>query len=223
MEKVVIGNATLYHGDCMELMASLDDKSFDLAIVDPPYGIGNFVMTDSPSRWNEKWNEKIPNHQYFEELKRVSKNQIVWGANYYNCFSSNGGAIVWYKSVRHPNMSKCEIASTTFHKKVEYVDIVWQNINRPTSPIHPCEKPINLYEWLLTNYAKLGDTILDTHLGSGSSAIAANKLGFNFTGIELDRDYFDAACARIEKSYNQPDMFAPDLPAGKPEQDNLFV
>jgi len=221
LNPVTIGKATIYNMDCLDLLKSTADKFYDLAIVDPPYGIGNFVMTDSPSIWNEKWNDKTPNQEYFDELKRVSVNQIVWGANYYNCFSSSGGAIVWYKSVRHPNMSKCEIASTTFHKKVEYIDIVWQNVNRPTSPIHPCEKPVNLYEWLLTNYAKTGDKILDTHLGSGSHAIACNNLGFELTACELDTDYFNAACKRIEQASKQTSLFEPTQPT-KIEQGNLL-
>ena len=104
-------------------------------------------------------------------------------------------------------MSKCEMAAVSTHKKVEYIDIVWQNVNRPTSPIHPCEKPIKLYEWLLTNYAKPGDRILDTHLGSGSSAIAAHYGGFEFVGCELDEDYYKAAVQRFESATAQLAMF----------------
>jgi site-specific DNA-methyltransferase (adenine-specific) len=197
----------------MEYMATLPDKAFDLAIVDPPYGIGEFCMTDGDGgvkwdkKWNQDWNNEIPSRNYFELLLRISKHQIIWGANYYNCFSQKGGAIVWFKHVKHPSMSKCEIASNTLHKKVEYVDIVWQNVNRPTSPIHPCEKPIKLYEWLLTNYAKPGQRILDTHLGSGSSAIAAHNLGFDFVGCELDRDYYEAALKRFNAHAAQQSLF----------------
>lgn len=209
-----IGKATLLHIDCMEYMATLPDKAFDLAIVDPPYGIGEFCMTDGDGgakrekKWNQDWNSSIPDDKYFAGLERVSRNSIIWGANYYNCFAKKGGAIVWFKHVKHPNMSKCEIASTTFHKKVEYIDIVWQNVNRPTSPIHPCEKPILLYEKLLTTYAKPGQRILDTHLGSGSSAIACNNLGFEIVGCELDEDYYKAACQRVQKATEQMRLFA---------------
>ena len=201
-------NIELLNCDCMEYMAGLEDNAFELAIVDPPYGIGEFCMTDGigvkwEKKWNQDWNNSTPNKHYFDELKRVSKERIIWGANYYNCFESNGGAIVWYKSVRHPSMSKCEIASYSKHKKVEYVDIVWQNVNRPTSPIHPCEKPIKLYDWILANYAKPGDRILDTHLGSGSSAIAAHYGGFDFVGCELDKDYYKAACERFTQATAQ--------------------
>jgi site-specific DNA-methyltransferase (adenine-specific) len=193
----------------MEYMKGLDDNSFDLAIVDPPYGVGEFCMTSGDGgskwgkKWNQDWNKSTPSAEYFYELRRVSVNRVIWGANYYNSFSDKGGAIVWYKSVRHPNMSKCEIASVSSHKKVEYIDIVWQNVNRPTSPIHPCEKPVKLYEWLLKNYAKEGDRILDTHLGSGSSAIAAHYGGFDFVGTEIDKDYYESACRRFDNETAQ--------------------
>lgn len=209
-----IGLASIYNIDCMELMSQTPDKFYDLCIVDPPYGIGEFCMTGGDGgkkwrkKWNQDWNYSIPNKRYFDDLSRISEHQIIWGANYYNCFDSKGGAIVWFKDVKHPNMSKCEIASTTKHKKVEYVNIVWQNVNRPSSPIHPCEKPVKLYEWLLTNYAKPGQKIFDSHMGSGSSAIACNNLGFEFVGCELDPDYFESACKRIEHHAQQERLFA---------------
>jgi site-specific DNA-methyltransferase (adenine-specific) len=200
----------LYNMDCMEAMKVMPDKSFDLAIVDPPYGIGDFSMkTGSGRKYEEKdiyrysWNDSIPPPEYFLELNRVSNHRIIWGANYYNCFER--GAIVWFKSTAHPNLSKCEIASCTHHKKVEYVDLIWQNITKENMEprIHPCHKPIKLYKWLLKNYAKPGDKILDTHLGSGSIAIACYDMGYDLTGYEIDKEYFDAATKRLENHKKQ--------------------
>lgn len=114
--------------DCLEAMKQMDDNQFDLAIVDPPYGIGNFNMENQVNKkikkWEYDWNDTIPQDEYFTQLKRVSKEQIIWGANYYNCFSEKGGAIVWYKDVKHPNMSKCEIASYSRLKKVDFLDMI---------------------------------------------------------------------------------------------------
>lgn len=214
-----MGRATLHHMDCMTFMATLPDKAFELACVDPPYGIGNFNMKNGGSKTkktnreklgtylNVAWNDSAPDDNYFNEIKRVSKEQIIWGANYYNCFSDNGAAVVWYKKIGHPNLSDCEIASVSWGKKVDFVHIDWQSgfsrVQREGQVIHPCQKPVKLYEWLLTNYAKPGDRILDTHLGSGSSAIAANNLGFEFVGVELDGDYFRGACNRVAEAQRQ--------------------
>ena len=147
-------------------------------------------------------------------MARVSKEQIIWGANYYNCFNGNGGAIIWYKDVSHPNMSKCEIASYSRLKKVDYVRLDWaatDKVNRlkwdSDINIHPCQKPISLYEWLLMNYAKEGDKILDTHLGSGSIAIAAHNLKFELVGCELDTEYYQAAVKRLKQHIKQLTLF----------------
>ena len=193
--------------DNMELMARYEDNYFDLAIVDPPYGIGNFVQTNNRGQ-AVTWNDYIPNKQYFKELERVSKEQIIWGANYYNCFNNNGGAIIWNKGVkRETNFSVCEIASYSRLKRVDYVDIKWQNLNRVEITIHPCQKPVALYEWLLMNYTKEGDKILDTHLGSGSIAIASHNLGYDLTACELDKDYYNSAIKRIEQHKQQLRIF----------------
>lgn len=210
----------LLHADCMEYMATLPDKAFDLAIVDPPYGIGNFVQVSGNVRGKAvTWNDSIPNGDYFSQLERVSKERIIWGANYYNCFNDKGGAIVWWKRVPpESNLSECEIASYSRLKRVAYVDIRWQNIGRGEAMIHPCQKPVALYEWLLTNYAKPGQRILDTHLGSGSSAIAAYNLGYDFVGTELDEDYYQAAVARFEQHKTQGRMFAEVVPITQPKQ-----
>jgi site-specific DNA-methyltransferase (adenine-specific) len=226
MQKVQLGTATLYQGDCMDLMATLKDKEFDLACVDPPYGINvNHNMGrragNKPSDYKPAvWDNEPPSIEYFLQLKRVSKNQIIWGANHFidrigipsSCW------IVWDKLFSQDvSFASAELAFTTFDSVTKKFTLSPADITR----IHPTQKPIKLYEWLFTNYANTNDTILDTHLGSGSSAIAANKLGFQFTGIELDKDYFNSACKRIEKAISQQDMFTPQ-PASQPKQDALI-
>ena len=193
--------------DNMDLMSRYEDNYFNLAIVDPPFGIGNFSPTNhyknNKAKYEYNWNNNKPNKEYFIELKRVSKEQIIWGANYYNCFNDKGGAIVWYKDNKHPNMSKCEIASYSRLKKVDFYRYDWSNTDKYNelrgTDIHPCEKPVSLYEWLLMNYAKEGDKILDTHLGSGSIAIASHNLGYDLTACELDKEYYDAAIKRLNE------------------------
>jgi site-specific DNA-methyltransferase (adenine-specific) len=204
----------LFNVDCMDYMAGLVDKAFDLAIVDPPYGIGNWIPQNLAPKQKEiskpvDWNDSPPDGNYFEEIKRVSRVQIIWGANYYNCFDSLGGAIVWDKGEGNPVFSRCEMASISSQKRVDYVKINWQaGFYRKQfgEQIHPCQKPTKLYEWLLANYAKEGNKILDTHLGSGSSAIAAHYGGFNFVGCELDEDYYNAAMKRFDNETRQIDL-----------------
>jgi site-specific DNA-methyltransferase (adenine-specific) len=201
--------------DCMEYMKGLEDNVYELAIVDPPYGIGNWCPSNISKKGKTAskpvdWNNETPDLSYFKELTRVSKNQIIWGANYYNCFTGGGSAVIWYKGKINPVFSQCEIASLSWGKKVDYVHIDWQAgfyRNKFGAQIHPCQKPVKLYEWLLSKYAKEGDRILDTHLGSGSSAIAAHYGGFDFVGCELDEDYFKAAQSRFEKETAQLDIF----------------
>jgi site-specific DNA-methyltransferase (adenine-specific) len=200
----------------MVALKQMGDNEFDLAIVDPPYGIGNFIPQNKIKGKFDvvKWNNEIPLKEYFNELKRVSKEQIIWGANYYNCFNDKGGAIIWYKDVKHPNMSKCEIASYSRLKKVDFYRYDWSNTDKfnelrknSGGEWHPCQKPIKLYEWLLMNYSKEGDKILDTHLGSGSIAIACHNLGFDLEGYELDKEYFEAAKKRLEQHQAQKRLF----------------
>ena len=185
----------------LELMSRYKDNHFDLAIVDPPFGVGNFVQSTGNVRGKKvEWNESTPLKEYFQELKRVSKNRIIFGANYFNCFEKKGGAIVWIKNQPMPDFSKCVIASCSFHKKVEMYEQTWTNfVSKDRSGIHPCEMPVKLYEWILMNYAKEGDKILDTHLGSGSIAIACHNLGYDLTACELDKEYFDASIKRINQ------------------------
>ena len=194
----------IHNGDCLEAMKGMKDNEFDLAIVDPPYGLGDKTtnggsLKNTSTRWkNHSWDNVIPNQKYFNELKRVSKNQIIWGGNYfplckYRC------VIVWHKDIYVPTMSEVEIAYTSFDKPSKFIKTICIDKNR----IHPTQKPVKLYEWCLMNYAKEGDKILDTHLGSGSIAIACHNLGFDLTGYELDKQYFDNAIKRIKNHQAQ--------------------
>lgn len=204
--------------DNMELMARYEDNYFDLAIVDPPYGI-NVNMNagrrkGEKKRYSEKkWDKSIPNAEYFKELQRVSKNQIVWGCNYFDGLLWSHGRISWFKNVGADNdYSDCELAMSSFNNKVTYVKVDWSGFIMPptergTKRIHPTQKPVQLYEWLLMNYAKEGDKILDTHLGSGSIAIACHNLGYDLTACELDKEYFDSAIKRIEQHKKQLRIF----------------
>jgi len=190
-----IGRITLYNADCMEVMKTFKDKQFDLAIVDPPYGIG-FANKIREAK-TKNWDNSIPTDEYFSELKRVSKNQIIWGGNYFNlhptkCF------IFWYKHQPVKNFSDGELAWTSFNSIARCFDYPYfGNINTEQQRIHPTQKPVKLYEWLLLNYAKEGDRILDTHFGSLSIGIACEKLGFELTAIELDKDYYRMAKQRL--------------------------
>ena len=199
----------------MELMARYEDNYFDLAIVDPPYGLGKRT-TDGGSKKNTQtkfmddirrtnWDDEIPTDEYFKELKRVSKRYIVWGGNYFPFLWSSGcrGLITWDKMVYIPTMSQIEYAFYSEDKLPKLVKINNNDSNRQ----HPTQKPVKLYEWLLMNYAKEGDKILDTHLGSGSIALACHNLGYDLTGCELDKEYYNAAMKRINEHKQQIRMF----------------
>mgnify|MGYP003501387890 FL=1 len=196
----------------MALMARYPDKYFDLAIVDPPYGInvhqnygvGNRNDKDKDSK---NWDNQTPNKAYFDELKRVSKEQIIWGANYFNCFNGKGGAIIWNKKQPLPDSSQCEIASYSRLQKVGMYEQRWTNFVNTKKTNHPTEKPIELYNWLLKNYAQEGFKILDTHLGSGSIAVACHYSGFDLVASELDKEYFDAAKKFIKDNTRQTSLF----------------
>lgn len=204
----------------MELMARYPDNYFDIAIVDPPYGIGfgEFNRTNKATNGerikankykNANWDDSIPTDEYFSELKRVSKNQIVWGGNYFPLLWNNGckGFIFWFKGNPVPNFSDGELAYTSFNKVAKQFDYrYYGNLDGKTSAstkYHPTQKPIQLYQWLLDNYAKQGDKILDTHLGSGSIAIACHDYGFDPTACELDPDYYQASIKRITNHIGQ--------------------
>lgn len=213
----------LLHGDCMDLMRDTPDNFYDLAIVDPPYGIGfgTFNRTnknDIGQRMkankykNGDWDISVPDIKYFEELKRVSKNQIVWGGNYYfDVLGNSKGLICWFKHQPVNNFSDCEYAWNSIDKPARVFSYPYYgNIEGNTSAsekVHPTQKPIKLYQWLLDNYATPDMHILDTHLGSGSSAIAAHYFGCKFTGIEIDKDYYDAAVKRFNLVTSQQQLF----------------
>jgi len=198
---------TITNEDNMQLMARYDDNHFDLAIVDPPYGIAdnpsrhkgsgklkNRILNKSADKFAD-W-DIIPNKKYFNELFRVSKNQIVWGGNYFGDYLGKTRCVIcWDKVQPFPNFSAFELAWTSFDKVAK----IFKYDNRRKGKIHPTQKPVKLYEWLLMNYAKEGDKILDTHLGSGSIAIACHNLGFDLTACELDKEYYDAAIKRINQ------------------------
>jgi site-specific DNA-methyltransferase (adenine-specific) len=191
--------------DCMEGMARYSNKYFDLAIVDPPYGLDKKLSRGAGKLKNRpfkklyeesnQWDVTIPEKEYFDELFRVSKNQIIWGANYFlNYLGNTRGIICWDKKQYMPTFSRIEFAWTSFDAVARLYEGTSTDLNR----FHPTQKPIKLYKWLLHNYAKQGDKILDTHLGSGSSRIAAYEMGYDFTAFELDEEYFEAQ----EKRYN---------------------
>jgi site-specific DNA-methyltransferase (adenine-specific) len=222
---------TATNEDNMLMMARYPDDYFDLAIVDPPYGIdvandsrsgksfktnfgGKSKMVKARSYKKSDWDKTPPEVDYFNELIRVSKNQIIWGANHFcNLFAANSTAwIIWDKDNGESNLADAEIAYSSFEKSVRIFSFKWHgmlqgNMKNKQNRIHPTEKPIKLYEWLLMNYAKEGDKILDTHLGSGSIAIACHNLGFDLTACELDKDYYDAAMKRLKQHQQQLTMF----------------
>jgi len=208
-------NIELLNIDCMEYMAGLEDNAFELAIVDPPYGIGADTHEGKKENgWVQYhsggWDKSAPTVDYFNEIHRVSKNQIIWGANHF--ISKNphdsAGWIVWNKMQRDFSLADGELAWTSFNKALRIFDMSrGEALANNKVRFHPTQKPVKLYDWLLKNYAKEGDRILDTHLGSGSSAIAAHYGGFDFVGCELDEDYYKAACERFERETAQQSMF----------------
>lgn len=236
MRKEIIGDATLYLGDCMEILSTLPDNSFDLAIVDPPYGINGSSMNigqnlNHDDGWNRGtstavklkgrlnsgggklksrllnksdvgWDCEVPPKQYFDELFRVSNNQIIWGGNYFDLPPSRC-VVCWDKCQPWENFSQWEMAWTSFDKPASL--FAYSNIggaNKETK-IHPTQKPIQLYRWLLSKYGTSEQNVIDTHMGSGSSIIACLENGFKITACEINPEYFDMACKRIERAYKE--------------------
>jgi site-specific DNA-methyltransferase (adenine-specific) len=202
-----------FNEDCMIGMARYPDKYFDLAIVDPPYGIGIDGQKESINKnpkysrkHHEKknWDSSIPDAEYFRELERVSVNQIVWGGNYFveHLHKGTKGWIVWDKGQHGLTMSDCELAYSSFDCPTRVVVINRVELLKDGT-IHPTQKPIKLYKWLLTNYAKQGDKILDTHVGSASSLIACYDLGFDAVGFEIDEEYYRISRERLENHMKQ--------------------
>ena len=210
---------TATNEDNMLMMARYPDNYFELAIVDTPYGIGE-SSNDNKSRSKlgkskdygcKKWDDNAPNKEYFKELKRVSKNQIIWGANHFieNIPKANSSCwVVWNKENGANDFADCELAYCSFNTAVRKVDLRWHgmlqhDMKNKEIRIHPTQKPVKLYEWLLMNYAKEGDKILDTHRGSASLDIACHNLGFDLVTCEIDTDYFNDGNKRLKQHQNQ--------------------
>lgn len=199
----------VYNIDCLEYMQSIPDKFFDLAIVDPPYGINASEMSLGKGKkkkftQGKGWDKQIPTKDYFDELFRISVNQIIWGGNYFNlpqtrCF------IIWDKNNYGRDFADCEFAYTSFNSVARIYKQRPQNMDG--GKIHPTQKPVDLYKWLLHNYAKKGDKIFDSHMGSQSSRLAAWDMGFDYYGCELDKDYFKEGCKRFDEFKLQLKMF----------------
>jgi len=206
----------IYNQDCLVAMKQMKEEYFDLAIVDPPYGIGMGAHSDFVSDRRgggrkafkkKEWDKSIPSKEYFDELFRVSKNQIIWGANYFPQYLfGTMGWIFWDKG-QNLAQSDGELAFSSFNRAFRRVIINRRELQKEGT-IHPTQKPIKLYKWLINNYAQGTDCkILDTHLGSGSSAIAAYDMGYDFTGYEIDKDYFEASEARLNHHMQQGRLF----------------
>lgn len=203
-------NLKIINADCMDIMKDYEDNYFDLAIVDPPYGIGisgqKKTILKNPKHnrkfhKNKNWDNEIPNKNYFNDLFRVSKNQIIWGGNYFGDFlGKTRGIICWDKKQPWENFSGFELAWTSFDCVAR---IFRYSTTAVRNKVHPTQKPIDLYKWILDKYANQGDKILDTHLGSGASALAADEFKFKFSGYEINEDYFNNAVKRLEEQQKQ--------------------
>lgn len=209
-------DSKVFNTDCLEAMKNYPDKYFELAIVDPPYGIGEANEKRMASRGTTKykggdWDLHPPEKVYFQQLQRVSKNQIIWGANHFiqNIPNANSSCWIFWDKDGYADFADGELAWCSFKTAVRKFKWTWDGFRKqsPENRIHPTQKPVALYRWLLQNYAKEGDKILDTHLGSGSSRIAADMEGYDFTGYELDADYFNASVKRFNEYKLQTKLF----------------
>lgn len=207
----------LYNADCMEAMKQIPDKFFQLAITDPPYGIGidgqKLSINKNPkhnrkAHTQKNWDRGIPKEDYFRELERISENQIIWGGNYFVKYLQAGhkGWIVWDKGQRGLTMSDCELAYTSFDTPTRIVTINRVELLKDGT-FHPTQKPVKLYEWVLSKYAKPGDRIIDTHAGSGASLVACHRMRFEWLGFEIDKEYFTKADERIKTEQAQMSIF----------------
>ena len=219
----------MIHGNCMEIMKQYPDKYFQLACIDPPYGLDDWNNRGTNSEHMNKkhmqldkiktWENNAPKKEYFDELFRVSKNQIIWGGNNFLEFLKNTREfIIWDKLIRGMHFSDCEVA---WSSGIKNACRIFSYSPNDTERIHPTQKPVALYKWLLSRYAKPGDKILDTHGGSGSICIACHDLGFDLTWMELDADYYKAAVARYQNHAAQATLFDP-VELTKETQGDLF-
>ena len=243
---------TVHLCNCMKFMAGLPDDAYDLAIVDPPYGIGwdgeNLTMSKGirkdgsvrhdnswrAKNYNQKyekkeWDSAAPSPEYFKQLFRISRKRIIWGGNYFKELSPTGGWIIWDK--RKPpkfSLSEGEMAWTDVKNSLKIFKFLWHGYgqeymgDRKEEKFHPTQKPVALYKWLLQNYAKPGQTIFDSHVGSGSIRIACHDLGFKFEGCEIDPDYHAAQEERYQRHAAQGQLFEPQELAPVPAQGGLF-
>lgn len=211
-----VPSSVVYNEDCVEALKRFPDNYFDLAIVDPPYSetFNTDACADNKGKKGsyklDTLNNHLPTEEYWNELFRVSKNQIVWGANWYGKYFGVGG-LVWFKD-NTGNYSPCEYAYQSINNHIHHYQYRWngmlqQNMKQKEERIHPTQKPVALYDWILQKFAKQGDLILDTHLGSGSSRIAAHKGGFNFIGYEISKDYYEAQEKRFKDFVSQLRLF----------------
>lgn len=213
-----MSKSIVYNSDCLEAMKQMANNEFDLAIVDPPYGIGEDGLKNhsrgkaaKPTLYTPKsWDKEPPKKEFFDELLRTSKNVIIWGANHFISLIPIDSScwIVWDKQNGNNDFADCELALTTFKTSVRKFEFRWAgmlqgDMKNKEHRIHPTQKPIALYKFLLANYAKEGDKILDTHLGSGSSRIACDIMGFDFVGYEIDKEYYEAQEKRFKQYKSQ--------------------
>jgi len=215
------GGICFYNCDNIEFMKTKPDNYYDLAIVDPPYGIDADVKNNTDKKQSKKsasnskkygtqsWDSAIPTDEYFAELKRVSKKQIIWGANFFNL---QGGMLYWHKNVTMPTYSTGELAYLSWLNKIDFVEITWHgmiqyNMKNKEDRIHPTQKPIMLYRWLLDKYAESGNKILDTHGGSGSIAVACDMEKYDLDILEIDKDYFNDSIKRFDEYKQQGVLF----------------
>ena len=214
----IVKGINITNEDNMELMSRYEDNHFDLAIVDPPYGIGqDGHFQEKKCGWKDyefkNWDNEIPSNEYFNELFRVSKKQIIWGGNYFSVlWKKSNSFLLWNKMQRNFTLADGELAwYSETNKAMRIFDFsrggALANNNKNGGRFHPTQKPVKLYQWLLMNYAKEGDKILDTHFGSGSIAIACHNLKFELTACELDKEYFDSAIKRIKQQTSQQSLF----------------
>lgn len=190
-------NGKLYHGNCLDILPHMDKA--DLLLTDPPFGIGNFVQITGRVFGKEvKWNNHIPDLKTFKLMRNIAKKRIIWGANYFNCFDGEGGAIIWIKNNCFPNISRAEIASCSFYSRTEVVKIRWDGpearARKKTS--HPCERPVQLYLWCI-DYANNPKTVIDPFMGSGSTAVACELKKCKWVGVELNEEYCEVVAKRL--------------------------
>lgn len=226
--KEIIGDCVLYQGDCMEIMPTIGDV--DAVVTDPPYGLGEGCKRGQSRgklarpknyRGTDGWDDKPVSKECIEEIRSISKNQIIFGGNYFDGLGPTSCWLVWDKQNGNNDFADCELAWTNLEKAVRRIYWRWNGMIRKGDDVreHPTQKPVGVMEWCLTHVPD-AQTILDPFMGSGTTLVACAKMGRKGIGIELDPEYFDIACKRVEEAYRQPDMFVQTIE--KPKQDSMF-